>query len=43
MTPAERRSAAAERDAESVAVLLDADGEPVPWSRQRGATVEASR
>ncbi|WP_049906597.1 hypothetical protein [Halorubrum tebenquichense] len=43
MTPAERRSAAAERDVESVAVLLDADGEPVPWSRQRGATVEASR
>mgnify|MGYP000394376668 CR=1 FL=1 len=43
MTPAVRREAAAERDAESVAVLLDADGEDVPWSRQRGATVEASR
>jgi len=43
MTPAERREAAAERDAESVAVLLDADGEEAPWSRQEGATVEASR
>ena len=43
MTPAERRGAAAERSAESVAVLLDEDGEEVQWSRQRGATVEASR
>jgi len=43
MTPAERREAAAERDAESVAVLLDKDGEEVSWSRQRGAVVGASR
>ena len=43
MTPAERREAAAECDAESVAVLLDEGGEEVSWSRQRGATVEASR
>jgi hypothetical protein len=43
MTPAERRGAAAERDAESVAVLVDEDGEEVPWSRQAGAVVEASR
>jgi len=43
MTPTERRAAAAECDAESVAVLLDADGEEVSWSRQTGATVEASR
>ena len=43
MTPAERREAAAERDAESVAVLLDENGEEVPWSRQEGATVGTSR
>ncbi|OYR82799.1 hypothetical protein DJ84_09545 [Halorubrum ezzemoulense] len=43
LTPAERREAATERDAESVAVLLDEDGEEVPWSRQEGAVVEASR
>ncbi|OYR72730.1 hypothetical protein [Halorubrum ezzemoulense] len=43
MTPAERRGAAAERDAESVAVLVGADGEEVSWSRQEGATVEVSR
>ncbi|PHQ46537.1 hypothetical protein DJ68_06830 [Halorubrum sp. C3] len=43
MTPVERREAAAERDAESVAVLVDEDGEEVPWSRQEGATLEASR
>ncbi|MEZ3163267.1 hypothetical protein ABNG03_00155 [Halorubrum sp. RMP-47] len=43
MTPSERREVAAERDAESVAVLLDKDGEAVSWSRQEGATVEASR
>ena len=43
MTPEERREAAAERDAESVAVLLDEEGEEVSWSRQEGATVEASR
>jgi len=42
LTPAERREAAADRDAESVAVLLDEDGEEVSWSRQEGATVEAS-
>ena len=43
MTPAERREAADERDAESVAVLVDEDGEEVSWSRQRGAVVGASR
>ena len=43
MTQAERREAAAERDAESVAVLVDEDGEEVSWSRQRGAVVGASR
>lgn len=43
MTPEERREAATERDAESVAVLVDEDGEEVPWTRQEGATVEASR
>ncbi|CAL92458.1 hypothetical protein BJ1_gp36 [Halorubrum virus BJ1] len=43
MTPAERREAAAERDAESVAVLVDEDGEEVSWSQQRGAVVGASR
>ena len=32
-----------EIDSESVAVLLDEDGEEVSWSRQHGATVEASR
>jgi hypothetical protein len=39
----ERRERAAERDAESVAVLVDEDGEVIPWSRQRGAVVGASR
>ncbi|GAA0539821.1 hypothetical protein ABNG02_15610 [Halorubrum ejinorense] len=43
MTPAERREAAAERNAESVAVLVDEGGEEVPWSRQSGAVVGASR
>ncbi|MDB2286674.1 hypothetical protein PM038_15670 [Halorubrum ezzemoulense] len=43
MTPAERRGAAAERDAESVAVLVDEGGEEVPWSRQEGAVVGANR
>lgn len=43
MTPAERREAAAERDAESVAVLVDEDGEEVSWSRQEGAVVGANR
>jgi hypothetical protein len=43
MTSAERRERAAERDAESVAVLLDEDGEEVSWSRQSGAVVGASR
>jgi len=43
MTPAERRQAGEEMDVESVAVLVDEDGEQVSWSRQRGATVEASR
>lgn len=33
----------AQLDSESVAVLLNEDGEEVSWSRQRGATVEASR
>lgn len=40
MTPAERREAAAKYDAESDAILVDEDGEQVPWSRQSGATVE---
>jgi len=43
MTPAERREAAAEYDSESVAVLVDEDGEEVSWSRQSGAVVGASR
>ena len=43
MTPEERREAAAERDAESMAVLLDEDGEEVSWSRQEGAVVGANR
>ena len=43
MTAAERRETAAERDSESVAVLLDEDGEEVSWSRQEGATVGAIR
>jgi hypothetical protein len=43
MTSAERRERVAERDAESVAVLVDEDGEEVSWSRQRGAVVGASR
>lgn len=43
MTPAERREAAAERDAESVAVLVDEDGEEVSWSRQSGAVVGVSQ
>ncbi|MFC5135471.1 MULTISPECIES: hypothetical protein [Haloferacaceae] len=43
MTSAERREAAADRDSESAAVLLDEDGEEVSWSRQRGASVGASR
>ena len=43
MTPAERREAAVERDTESVAVLVDEDGEAVPWSRQSGAVVGANR
>lgn len=43
LTPAERREAAAERDSESAAVLLDEDGEAVSWSRQRGAVVGVSQ
>ncbi|MFC5278623.1 hypothetical protein ACFPM1_07625 [Halorubrum rubrum] len=43
LTPEERRERAAERDSESVAVLLDEDGEERPWSSQRGAVVGASR
>ena len=43
MTPAERREAAAERNSESVAVLLGEDGEEVSWNRQHGAVVEANR
>lgn len=42
MTPAERREVAAERDAESVAVLVDEDGEEISWSRQFGAVVGKS-
>jgi len=43
LTAAERRERAAERDAESVAVLLNEDGEEVSWSRQEGATVRTSQ
>ena len=43
MSRDERREAAAEYDSESAAVLVDEDGEEISWSRQRGATVEASR
>jgi len=32
-----------ELDSESVAVLVDDDGEEIPWSRQRGAVMGASR
>ena len=39
----ERRERAAQFNSESVAVLLDENGEEVSWSRQRGATVEAGR
>lgn len=39
----ERRDIAAERDSQSVAVLVDEDGEEIPWSRQTGATVRASQ
>ncbi|MFC7323226.1 hypothetical protein ACFQMF_01395 [Halorubrum rutilum] len=42
LSPAERRERAAKRDAESVAVLVDEDGEEVSWSRQRGAVVGAN-
>jgi hypothetical protein len=41
LSPEQRRDRAAERDAESVAVLVDEDGEEVSWSRQRGAVVRA--
>src|SRR6056297_1411750 len=43
LSPEERRERAAAMDSESAAVLVDRDGEQVPWSRQTGATVEASR
>ncbi|MYL15686.1 hypothetical protein [Halorubrum distributum] len=43
LTPAERREAAAERDTKSVAVLLDEDGEEVPWSRQESTVVGANQ
>jgi len=43
MTPAERRQVGEEMESESVAVLVDEDGEQVPWSRQRGAIVGAQR
>ena len=43
LTPRERRERAAEMESESVAVLVDEDGEEVSWSRQSGAVVGASR
>jgi len=43
LSPKERRERAAELDSESVAVLVDDDGEEIPWSRQRGAVLGASR
>lgn len=43
MTPAERRERSGDLPSESVAVLLDEDGNEVDWSRQRGAVVGASR
>ena len=43
LSPEERRERAAAMDSESVATLVDEDGEEVSWSRQTGATVEASR
>lgn len=39
LTPKERRERAAEYESESVAVLVDEDGNEVPWSRQEGATI----
>ena len=41
LTSEERRERAAERDSESVAVLLDEDGNEISWRRQAGATVTA--
>ncbi|ACM56341.1 hypothetical protein [Halorubrum lacusprofundi] len=43
LSAAERRERATELDSESVAVLVDEDGEEVSWSRQRGAVMGASR
>ena len=43
LSAAERRERAAEFDSESVAVLVDEDGEELSWSRQSGAVVGASR
>jgi hypothetical protein len=43
MTATDRREAAAERDAESVATLLDKNDEAVSWSRQSGAVVGQNR
>ena len=39
----ERRDRAADRDSQSVAVLVDENGQEIPWSRQTGATVRASQ
>ncbi|EMA69302.1 hypothetical protein C461_03038 [Halorubrum aidingense JCM 13560] len=39
----ERRERATELQTESVATLVDEDGEEISWSRQRGAVLEASR
>ena len=43
LSPKERRERAADLEIESVAVLVDDDGEEIPWSRQRGAVMGASR
>lgn len=39
----ERRERAANLETQSVAVLVDEDGEEIPWSRQRRAVVGASQ
>lgn len=43
LTAEERREHIPECDTESVAVLIDQDGEEIPWSRQRGAVMGASQ
>ncbi len=39
----ERNRRDADADTSSAAILVDEDGEEVPWSRQNGATVRASQ